>query len=58
MRTVWDGVKTMSDMKQNGHNSNRLSPLEVKMTGRLQRILIISILILINTIFVLSLMIL
>ena len=29
MRTVWewDGIKTMSDVKQNGHNSNRLSPL-------------------------------
>ena len=27
MRTVWDGIKNMSDMKQNGHDSNRLSPL-------------------------------
>ena len=26
MRTVWDGIKTMSDIKQNGHNSNRLLP--------------------------------
>ena len=57
MRTIWDGIKTMSDMKQNGHNSNRLSPLGVKMTGRLQRICSLSILVVINTIFVLSLMI-
>ena len=27
MRTAWDGIKTMSDMKQNGHHSNRSSPL-------------------------------
>ena len=33
MRTLWDGVKTMSDMKQNGHNSNRLSPLGGKDDG-------------------------
>ena len=58
MRTVWewDGIKTMSDVKQNGHNSNRLSPLEMR--GRLQRICILSNLFLINTIFFLSLIIL
>ena len=33
MRTVCDGIKTMSDMKQNGHNSNRLSPLGGKDDG-------------------------
>ena len=33
MRTVWDGIKTTSDMKQNGHNSNRLSPLRGKDDG-------------------------
>ena len=32
-RTVWDGIKTMSDMKQNGLNSNRLSPLGGKDDG-------------------------
>ena len=33
MRTVWDGIKTMSDMMQNGHNSNGLSPLGGKDNG-------------------------
>ena len=33
MRTVWDGIKTMSDMKQNGYNSKRLSPLGGKDDG-------------------------
>ena len=37
-KTVWDGIKTISDMKQNGHNTNRLSPLGVKMTEHLQSI--------------------
>ena len=27
MRAIWDGIKTMRDMKQNRHNYNRLSPL-------------------------------
>ena len=26
MRTVWEVIKTISDMQQNGQNSNRLSP--------------------------------
>ena len=27
MRAVWDGIRIMSDMQQNGQHSNRLSPL-------------------------------
>ena len=38
MRTVWKGIKTMSDMQQNRQISNRLSMLGVEMTGSLQRI--------------------
>ena len=38
MRAVWDGIRIMSDMQQNGQHSNRLSPLGVKMTGYLQKI--------------------
>jgi len=33
MRTVWDDINTMNDMKQNGHNSTRLSPLGGKDDG-------------------------
>ena len=58
MRTVWDGIKTMSDMKQNVHNSNRLYPLGGKDDGAFaEHMNILSILVLINTIFVLSLVI-
>ena len=38
MRAVWDGIRIMSDMQQNGQHSNRVSPLGVKMTGYLQKI--------------------
>ena len=27
MRAVWDGIRIMSDMQQNGQHSNRLSPV-------------------------------
>ena len=33
MRAVWDGIKIMSDMQQNGQHSNRLSPLGGKDDG-------------------------
>ena len=57
MSTVWEGIKTMSDMQKSIQNSNPLSPLGgggVEMTGSLQKIYILSTLVSTYTIFVLS----